>query len=200
VSTLGHQLKGATVSHILDHTRAAQLRLEKEVKAVNGRLEAIHEQKRRVIDIYASGDLSRDAYVEKNRELDGMVETLRARAKELADSTALLRKAEAIDAGIAHYCDVARMRFAKCGDFADKRQFLSDYVEKVVFVGDKVSLHGQVPIRHGQGDETETNMLAFCIESEITRRQRYLERMRTAQAVEYQQSVTLLQEQTVKSL
>jgi hypothetical protein len=44
---------------------------------------------RSIIDIYASGGLSRDAYVEKNRELDGMTETLRARAKELSQSLPL---------------------------------------------------------------------------------------------------------------
>jgi hypothetical protein len=52
----------------IEKATPAGLRLEKEIKAINGRLEALHEQKRRIIDIYASGDLSRDGYVEKNRE------------------------------------------------------------------------------------------------------------------------------------
>ena len=70
----------ACMEHFREDTRVAELRLEREVKAVDGRLQAVHEQKRRVIDIYASGDLSRDGYVQKNRELDGMVETLIKRA------------------------------------------------------------------------------------------------------------------------
>jgi len=45
-----------------EDARAAEFRLEKEIKALNGRLEALHENKRRIIDIYASGDLSRDGY------------------------------------------------------------------------------------------------------------------------------------------
>jgi site-specific DNA recombinase len=160
------------MEHFREDTRAAELRLEREVKAVEGRLQAVHEQKRRVIDIYASGDLSRDGYVQKNRELDGLLETLTARNRELEDGAALLRKSGAIDEGIAQFCEAARMRFGKCADFASKRQFLLDYVEKVVHVKDKVALHGSVPIKTGHGEDAETNKLSFCIESEITKAER----------------------------
>jgi hypothetical protein len=98
-----------------EDARAAELRLEKEVKAVNGRLEALHEQKRRIIDLYASGDLSRDGYVAKNLELDGMIETLNARSKELADNAVLLRKAGAIDTAIAQYCECPSSEFLRQG-------------------------------------------------------------------------------------
>jgi hypothetical protein len=33
------------------------------------------------------------------------------------------------------------------------------YVEKVVHVNGKVSLHGRVPVRYEQGDDMETNTL-----------------------------------------
>jgi hypothetical protein len=71
-----------------EDARVAELQLEKELRAIDGRLQALHEQKRRIIDIYATRDLSRDAYAEKNRELDGLIEALRARGKELADRIA----------------------------------------------------------------------------------------------------------------
>ena len=74
------------------------------------------------------------------------------------------------------------------------------YVEKIVYVNDKVSLHGRVPIRYEQGDDVQTNTLAFCIESEITREERYLEKMRTAEAMRYQQSVALLRAQSASAL
>src|SRR5262245_17195451 len=53
-----------------------KLRLESELKAISGRLAALQEQKRRIIDLYASGDLSRDGDVAKNRKLDGLIKTL----------------------------------------------------------------------------------------------------------------------------
>lgn len=126
-----------------------------------------------------SGDLSRDGCVEKNRELDGMIETLNARSKELADRTVLLRKAGTIETAIAQYCEGARVRFNKCcSDPSSMRAFMLHYVEKVVHLNGKVSLHGRVPVRYEQGDDIETNTLPFCIESQITREERYLEKMR----------------------
>ncbi len=158
----------ACMDFFREDARAAELRLENELKAISGRLEALHEQKRRIIDLYASGDLSRDGYVAKNRELDGMIETLNARNEELADNTALLSKTGAIDTAIAQYCEGARMRFSRCSDPASLRQFMLHYVEKVVHLNGKVSLHGRVPVKYEQGDNMETNALPFCIESEIT--------------------------------
>jgi hypothetical protein len=74
------------------------------------------------------------------------------------------------------------------------------YVEKSVHLNGKVWLHGRVPIRYEQADDMETNTLPFCIESEITREERYREKMRTAEAMRYQQSVALLREQSASSL
>jgi len=188
------------MEHFREDTHVAELRLERDLRAVEGRLQAIHEQKRRVIDIYASGDLSRDGYVQKNRELDGLLETLTARNRELEDGAALLRKSGAIDEGIAQFCEAARVRFAKCGDFASTRQFLLDYVEKVVHLKDKVAVHVSVPIKSGHGEDAETNKLPFCIESEITKAERYLERMRTRDAMMYQQSMAMLRQQSAAGL
>ena len=112
-----------------------------------------------------------------------MVETVRARSKELADNTALLRK-------------VAVIETEKCKDVASTRQFLLDYVEKVVHIKNKVSLQGRVPIKHQTGDDVETNELAFCIESEITKEERYRDRIRASEAIRYQQSLALLREQS----
>jgi hypothetical protein len=130
-----------------------------------------------------------------------MIETLNARSKELADNTVLLRKTGAIDTAIAQYCEGARVRFSKCGsDPSSMRAFMLHYVEKVVHLNGKVSLHGRVPVRYEQGDDMEMNTLPFCIESEITREERYLEKMRTAEAMRYQQSVALLREQSASAL
>jgi hypothetical protein len=140
-----------------EDARAAELRLESELRAIAGRLEALHEQKRRIIDLYASGDLSRDGYIGKNRELDGLIETLKARNEELADNTAFLRKTGAIDTAIAQYCEGARVRLNRCSDPSTLRAFMLHYVAKIVHLNGKVWLHGRVPIKYEQGDDMETN-------------------------------------------
>jgi len=73
--------------------------------------------------------------------------------------TALLNKRSEIDAAIVRYCSGARARFAACSDTRNNRQFLLDYVEKVTFLNDKVSIHGRIPVR-GQSHE-EKSFLQF---------------------------------------
>ena len=53
-----------------------------------------------------------------------------------------------------------------------------------------------MPIKHRNGDDTETNALAFCIDSEITKEDRYRDRIRTSEAIDYQQSMALLRKQS----
>ena len=57
-----------------------------------------------------------------------------------------------------------------------------------------------VPIKHQTGDEVETNALAFCIESEITNEERYRDRTQTKKAIDYQQSLAMLREQSASSV
>jgi hypothetical protein len=170
-----------------EDTGRTELRIEKELKSIDESLASLHEKKRRIIDVYASGDLSRNAYVEKNREYDGLIETLRDRSKGLAESPALRRNTGAIEAAIAQYCGAARMQFAQRTDFNGQRQFLLDHIEKVVYLKNKVSVHGRVPIKGEH--EVETTMLTFCIESEITKEERYREKLRTMEAMRHQQSM-----------
>ena len=113
----------------------------------------------------------------KNRKLDGIIEALRERATELNGSTALLDMRSEIDAAVARHCSGARARFARCSDTRSKRQFLLDYIQKVTFLNDKISVHGRIPLR-GQKQEGP-KLLPFCIEREITKDDRKQERMRT---------------------
>jgi hypothetical protein len=95
------------VNFFKEDARAVEQRAQQELRAIDGQRAALEEKKRRIIDIYASGDLSRDAYVEKSREFDGLMETLRRRGKELGESTALLHKSEAIEVAIVQFCAAA---------------------------------------------------------------------------------------------
>jgi hypothetical protein len=149
------------VDYFRQDAGAAERRIENELRAVHGRLEALEAQKRRVIDVYASGDLSREGYVEKNRQLDGLREALDAKRRELEDHAALLRKSGEIDAGISQWCEAARVHFARCRERDDFRQFLLHYVTKVVQVKYKVSLHGFVPIRQGFGADARGAQARF---------------------------------------
>jgi site-specific DNA recombinase len=161
-----------------------QSRAEEEVRSVESCIAALREQKRRVIDVYASGDLSRETYVEKNRELDAEMEVLRDRSKELMIMTARY-ETTVIDGALAQYCAGARNRFEQCSDFASTRQFLLDYVDKIVLSHDNVAIVGLIPL--GVGEQS----LPFRIETAITQEDRRADRLRRMEETRQRQLVTM---------
>ena len=56
-------------------------------------------------------------------------------------------KKEVVEMSINKYCENDKARFSNCTDFDTKRQFLLDFVEKVVFKRDTIKLLGAVPVR-----------------------------------------------------
>jgi site-specific DNA recombinase len=173
---------------VFHHAAEAQT-LKDSIATINTQLEALRDQKRRVIDLYATGDIARDLYIEKSRGLDALSEPLESQHRELIDRGELIHQHGAIDAGVAQYCEAVRARLLTCSDMASMRRFLLEYVDKVVYVKHTVSLYGSVPIASGDAD-APAKKLPFCIVSEITREERYEERMRVSEAMKYQQSLT----------
>ena len=108
------------------------------------------------LDIYASGDLSREAYVAKSLRYDTEMTELTDKQNDLVQRTPLLHNAEAVEVAMTEYCGTAKARFERCDDFATKRQFLLDHIEKVVFWNDNVTVHGSVPILQKRDTERLT--------------------------------------------
>ena len=53
-----------------DDAQVAGRRVKRRLKAIELRLGTLDDEKRRILDIYASGDLSREAYVAKSLRYD----------------------------------------------------------------------------------------------------------------------------------
>ena len=155
-----------------DDAQVAKRRLERRLKAIERRIQKVREEKTRIIDIYASGDLSRDAYVAKSLHYDTEMTELTDKQNDLVQRMPLLHNTEAVEVAMTEYCGRAKARFERCDDFATKRQFLLDHIEKVVFWNDNVTVHGSVPIlqklRHGEADPGDSTRISFCIESRIS--------------------------------
>jgi hypothetical protein len=80
-----------------------------------------------------------------------------------------LHRADAIDASLREFCETARAKLEACRRLESKRQFLLDYVQRVVYNRYKVTARGSVPIRPVPGlQSSEASTLAFTIEGEIS--------------------------------
>ena len=169
-----------------EDARKAEARIEKELRSIDDQLRTVEQQKRRIVDVHASGDLSREAYVRKNRELDAIVESLRTRSKDLEGSAAFLGKRQLIDRTIVQFCSAARTQFDLCAKSESVRQFLLDHLEKVVLLNGRFTLHGRIPFGT-TGDEG--NRLPFSISSEITTEERYQDRRKMRDTAAHSPSV-----------
>jgi hypothetical protein len=67
------------------------------------------------------------------------------------------------------FCEIARARFAHCATFDDKRQFLVEHVERVIYDHYRVTVIGSLPIKMqlSNSQEIETRKLTFCLRGEI---------------------------------
>jgi hypothetical protein len=125
-------------------------------------------EKKRLIDLYAADELPETAYVDGNIVLDQELRRLTAKRAALLP---VLHNVDAVGASVRYFCETARARLENCHDFESKRQFLADYIGRVVYTRYKVTVRGLVPIMRkageGQDQSSGAATLEFQIEGEI---------------------------------
>jgi hypothetical protein len=83
----------------------------------------------------------------------------------------LLHK-ESAECSIWQFCGIARVQFEHCTTFDDKRQFLVEHVERIIYDRCRVTVIGSVPVKMqiGKSEEIEIRKLAFCLRGEIDKK------------------------------
>jgi site-specific DNA recombinase len=150
-----------------DH-RTASRRRDRKLGRISAQLLDVEDRKRRIIEVYASGDLSKDAYIARNRAYDAEAVELTSQKEALLQNIPLPNQRDAMDARIAQFCEEVGAQLKRCRDFASKRQFLLDHVEKITFINDNITIHGSVPFAKSRAPtETEPGKLEFRISVQI---------------------------------
>lgn len=125
------------------------------------------------MEVYATGNIEKDAYILKNLDYDNEINKLEADRQDLAQRIPLLHKTDVINASVAQFCQSGKVQLSKCTDFDSKRKFLLDHVSKVIFNMNTFSVHGFVPILlkeyEGKNESVETGKIEFCIKGEVPR-------------------------------
>jgi hypothetical protein len=85
--------------------------------------------------------------VDANVSLDKELHALKLKKAEFVHGLPLLHK-ESVELSVRQFCDVARVRLERCATFDDKRQFLFDHVERVIYDRYRVTVIGSVPIKN----------------------------------------------------
>jgi site-specific DNA recombinase len=158
----------ACMDALKDDGERGHEKIAQSLMAIARKVQAAEERKRQLIDLYASGHLPEAAYVDANISLDQELHELRNRKAEFVGGLPPLYT-ECIEPSIQQFCDLARVRFERCATFDDKRQFLVEHVERVIYDRYRVAVIGSIPIKMqwSNSQEVETRRLAFCLSGEI---------------------------------
>jgi hypothetical protein len=137
--------------------------IARELARIAGHIQGLDNERRRIIGVYARGEMPGEEYITANRALDKDLERLTRRKAELAAALRSPQQEDLVDASIRQFCASASARFQACADFDAERQFLVDHVERVIYNGYKVSVTGSVPVQTTSGQ----TRLQFRIAGEI---------------------------------
>jgi len=132
---------------------------------VAGKFSALEDERRRIIGRYAAGQMTGEEYIAANRALDERQERLTGKKAQLVAAMRFPQHEDFVDASIRQFCATGNARLQACADFDEKRQFLMDHVERVIFNRYKITIMGSVPVRLPSGETT----LKFRIEGEINK-------------------------------
>jgi hypothetical protein len=126
---------------------------------------AIEEDRKRLIELYASEQLESRAYIEANRELDAKLARLKREKREIAEGVQPLDAEAALETGIRAFCEDAKAQFNASADPEARRAFLAGRIERIIYRKYQVTLVGAVPLASMEGDAVKK--AAFRIVGEI---------------------------------
>jgi hypothetical protein len=126
---------------------------------------AIDEDRKRLIELYASERLESRAYIEANRELDAKRARLTREKREIAAGVLPLDAETVLDTSIRAFCEDAKAKFNASADPDTRRAFLAGRIERIIYRKRHVTIVGAVPLP--SSDEDEGRKAPFRIEAEI---------------------------------
>lgn len=147
--------------------RVSHFNLERRLKAMELRIEELGEQKKQLLDLYASGKITRTEYAERCRKRDDMIRKIKARRTGAIGRMPTLHMRNVVDEGVRQFSASVRRGLMGFKDDVSSRQFIKSHIEKVVYHDTKVTLLGSVPM---SADElSDADKIPFRIEGEIQR-------------------------------
>ena len=157
------------ISVLQGKTQNAQLRVRRRLTKLEKEVATLTEKKKRIIDLYTEGELSRESYAKKLLEKNAEIVKCTLEKSELLKRLPVLQKEEVIDKAIKQYCNDTCVQYQSCTDFETKRRFLLDHIEKVIHdEGDGLTLYGFIPIP----SDGVVSKLEFRIKRVITKSER----------------------------
>jgi site-specific DNA recombinase len=135
----------------------------KALHRIAKKLGALDDERRQLNYRYAANQISGEEFIAASRALDAKLERLVLEKSKLAAALRSPEHEDFIDASVRQYCASASARLQASSDEDDKRTFLVDHIERVIYDHYNVTIIGSVPVQTMAG----ANKLRFRIEGSI---------------------------------
>jgi DNA invertase Pin-like site-specific DNA recombinase len=142
--------------------------LARKLERFTDRIAGVEAEKQHSINRYAAGGLIKEAYVTLNLSLDAEIQRLHKRKAQIAKQLDEAAANDLVQESIREHCLRTKERLDKCTTFDMTRQFLVDHVQRIIYLRDKVTLIGSVPVRRGTFQAPVP--VPFRIEAELDRK------------------------------
>lgn len=132
--------------------RSNGIKVQRQLKKLDKKIESITTQKSRIVDLYAARSIDSDEYFKRIRDYERQLKDLKDERGKLTKFIPLFQKIEVIERSIIEFCSQAKVDYEKCKDFQSRRQFLLDRISKVTFdrrnrAYAKIKIYGSIPVR-----------------------------------------------------
>lgn len=159
------------LDHVNDKGHTTRLKTEECLVQIENQIQKLTEGKRGIIDLYARGDLDRNMYTQKCLWHDNEINKAKAEREALIKKIPNLHESEVIDISIKRYCQTVKAQLEKCTDFNSKRQFLLEYIDKIIHNNNHIKLIGFIPIKLKTDEDpdqsSEASKISFTIEGSV---------------------------------
>ena len=142
---LNPQIISKHIKMLSAQTIKGKKRTEKELTIIKEELEVMGNKRRRLLDIYSDGDISKDDFISKKQELDSREKNLEDKQKNLEEQLNSITNKPSIKKGLNHFCKLAQKRSNKL-DFSDRKTFLRFLVDSITLEDKKVKIQGVIPV------------------------------------------------------
>jgi hypothetical protein len=123
--------------------------LVRKLEGFTDRIAGVEAEKQHSINRYAAAALTKEAYIALNLSLDAEIQRLHKRKMRIAKELEQAAENDLVQESIREFCLRTEERLDKCTTFDMTRQFLVDNVQRIIYLRDKVTLIGSVPVRRG---------------------------------------------------
>ena len=106
----------ARLEYASKEERAVERQIEAQLKVIDSRIERLGHEKKRMLDLYAVGDLDRDDYARRCLRYDHQISQAKAKRDELMARIPILRNPHLIDVSLRQYVEGVTARLENATD------------------------------------------------------------------------------------